>query len=328
MESVERALLYLDLAAEAVDDQAAIDLASHLARRHGTRVTAVHVVPDAPWYANLLHPSGDQLQQALIERQQALLAERVGVTAEQGLALTPQVRTGRPSLEITREVLRSEQQLVIKGANDRPARGGLLPDATSRSLLRRCPCPVWLVRAACAARRPRRVLVAIKPEPFRPASLPFCRTLLTWADWAARTTQSELHVLDVVNVSRGLALYHPSGVSDFHRLLREALRDAERCFEEHVEPCVSPIPDDRLWFVDGDPATTIPEFVETHGIGLLVMGTARHASPGGLLMGDVAEHVIDRVGCSVLGLKPDAIQSPGQSPEEQEASPRNDGAEA
>lgn len=327
MEGVKQALLYLDLMAGADDDdeQAAVGLASHLAQEHGTHVTALHVVPEAPWYAKMLHPSREELQHVLLEERRELLAERLSSMKEQGLGFSFRVCTGKPALAVVREVMRGQQQLVIKGANDKPAKSGLLPDATSRSLLRRCPCPVWLARSASAARKPQRVLVAMKPEPFRPASLAFCRKLLTWADWAARTMRAELYVLDVVTVSQVVALFPATRIGDIDTLKQEIVKAAELCFEEDVEPCVAPIPDDRLWFVDGDPATTIPQFVEAHEISLLVMGTVRHVGPGNLLMGDVAEHAIDRVRCSVLGLKPDGFQRPGLPPEDQEDSRRSDG---
>jgi nucleotide-binding universal stress UspA family protein len=60
----------------------------------------------------------------------------------------------------------------------------------------------------------------------------------------------------------------------------------------------------------GDPAEVIAGFAKTGRIDLIDMGTVARAGLGGLLIGNTAESILQRVDCSVLAVKPDGFASP------------------
>lgn len=60
----------------------------------------------------------------------------------------------------------------------------------------------------------------------------------------------------------------------------------------------------------GDPSDMIVDYADKNGIDLIVMGTIGRSGLLGLLMGNTAENVINRVNCSVLAIKPDNFKSP------------------
>ena len=60
----------------------------------------------------------------------------------------------------------------------------------------------------------------------------------------------------------------------------------------------------------GDPADVIAEFAKTGRVDLIVMGTVARTGIAGLLIGNTAETILQRVDCSVLAVKPDGFVSP------------------
>jgi nucleotide-binding universal stress UspA family protein len=54
----------------------------------------------------------------------------------------------------------------------------------------------------------------------------------------------------------------------------------------------------------------IPELIKEQDIDLIVMGTVARTGLPGMIMGNTAEAVLDRVKCAVLAIKPDGFISP------------------
>ncbi len=57
------------------------------------------------------------------------------------VAVNVRVLCGSPFIEIIREVLREQRDLVIMTAEGKPALGEFLFGSTSMHLMRKCPCP-------------------------------------------------------------------------------------------------------------------------------------------------------------------------------------------
>jgi universal stress protein E len=53
----------------------------------------------------------------------------------------------------------------------------------------------------------------------------------------------------------------------------------------------------------------IPEFVVAHGVDLVVLGTVARTGIAGLLIGNTAERLLQRLPCSVLAVKPNGFVS-------------------
>ena len=60
----------------------------------------------------------------------------------------------------------------------------------------------------------------------------------------------------------------------------------------------------------GDPADVIAGFAKAGRVDLIVMGTVARTGIGGLLIGNTAETILQRVDCSVLAVKPAGFISP------------------
>ena len=68
--------------------------------------------------------------------------------------------------------------------------------------------------------------------------------------------------------------------------------------------------EDSLSGAKGFAEEIIPQFVVSQGIDLVVMGTVARTGIAGLLMGNTAERLLQRLVCSVLAVKPEGFVSP------------------
>jgi nucleotide-binding universal stress UspA family protein len=62
--------------------------------------------------------------------------------------------------------------------------------------------------------------------------------------------------------------------------------------------------------VEGEPERAISHFVDRNGVDLVVMGTVARSGIPGVVMGNTAERVLQRLHGSVLAVKPPGFVSP------------------
>ena len=67
---------------------------------------------------------------------------------------------------------------------------------------------------------------------------------------------------------------------------------------------------DRIHFIKGNPGGAIPRFAKRRRMDLVVMGTVARSGIDGFLIGNTAEKVVSKLGCSLLAVKPDDFVSP------------------
>jgi universal stress protein E len=72
-------------------------------------------------------------------------------------------KVGTPFMEIIREVLRKKHDLVIMTAEGSAGLRERLFGSTSMHLMRKCPCPVWVMRSN-KQKRYARILAAVDPD--------------------------------------------------------------------------------------------------------------------------------------------------------------------
>ncbi|HSH43023.1 MAG TPA: universal stress protein, partial [Arenicellales bacterium] len=131
------------------------------------------------------------LKQREMERLEALAAPHL-----KRCAITHAVRFGIPFIEIIRTVLRDGHDLVIKPAVAEGGRLHRLFGSSDMQLLRKCPCPVWVLRAGD---RPNyeRILAAVDCDPWESdeESKRLNRQIAEVAGSLAISDFAELHLL-------------------------------------------------------------------------------------------------------------------------------------
>ena len=159
-------ILYYTDASEG--SRAALERAAELALRNRGRLTVLGVVqlpPDLQLLAPALPPAElwDMATQDLRER----LEQFVEPVRQKGLRLDVEVLYGTPFIEIIRHVLDHGHDLVMMNAEGgRGGLKGLFFGSTSLHLMRKCPCPVWVIKPG-PHRRFERILAAVNPRSVR-----------------------------------------------------------------------------------------------------------------------------------------------------------------
>ncbi len=211
---------------------------------------------------------------------------------------------GDPALRIIERVLADGHDLVVVTSDeDRDDR------ATIRRLLRKCPCPVWVIRPTRA--RTQRVLAAVNPDPSEAA---LNRSILEMAASMVDLHGGEFHVVHTWELY-GEATMRSSAFMRVPATDLDALLDEERAkhgeaLDELVATSLPARATLRVHLVKGPAAALIPALVERLRINVLVMGTVARTGVTAMVMGNTAERVLDEVRCSVIAIKPEGFLSP------------------
>jgi universal stress protein E len=305
--SFKRMLVHVD----AADPRhPALDRAIELADRVGASLRLVDVVADLPRHARLLLPK--DLQTLLVrERERRLDALATSLEDSTGgrLTFSTTVLCGRPGMEIIREVLRGNHDVVLKSHPSPDARGREpLFDTVDMQLLRQCPCPVWLVGPDPP--RTGRVLAAVDPNPEDPTEQALNARILETALWLGRAEHHELFVLHVWHAFGQELLRPHADEAEVDAYVAAAKAGAQEGLDELLAPFQDRLGQARVHLEEGEAGAVIPAFARHRKIDLVVMGTVARSGIAGLIMGNTAERVLATLSCSVLTVKPEGFVSP------------------
>jgi len=229
------------------------------------------------------------------------------------------VIVGKAFLEVIREVLRNKHDLVMKPAGN-PVFLKRLFGSTDIHLLRKCPCPVWIMKLPEKSQY-RSIMAAVGFTPLEISGEEDAlnREILDQACSLALTDSASLHVIHAWEAfsakyirSRGdkthedMAVYvekdrslHQNGLNKLMDQLSERIgRNVYQKLSLH------------LHLPQGDAQKLIPELSASQQADLVVMGTVARTGIPGMIIGNTAEAVLDQLDCSVLAVKPSGFVTP------------------
>ena len=304
-------ILYYTDASEG--SRAALERAAELALRNRGRLTVLGVVqlpPDLQLLAPAL-PAAELWDLALQDLRERL-EQFVEPVRKKGLWLDTEVLIGTPFIEIIRHVLHHGHDLVMLNAEGgRGGLKGLFFGSTSLHLMRKCPCPVWVIKPG-PHRRFKRILAAVNPHPCDDDHPGVSTQIMQLATSLARLEGSELRVVH--------AWDHPGEeVLRTHGRLPAAevdqiVRDTGATHESWLNGLLAGYPlsgiPHSVHLLRGEPAEVIIELATKRRTDLIIMGTVAGTGIPGLFIGNTAETVLRQVNCSVLTVKPEGFVTP------------------
>lgn len=289
----------------AVSAHPALERAIRLARVSGARLTIADVMT-VPAYARRYLPAS--VEEEMVSRRRQQLARIAHAVTD--VPIEARLLLGRPATVLIQEVLRSHHDLLMRShAREVTASGPRPFGAVDLELLRKCPCPVLLVRHGSLQQHPRivgAVNASTEEAAERALNVKIVETtrlmaeleggvpmlLQAWAPFAERMVRS--HSSD-----DAFAAY----VENVRQRTAGDLTHLAESFGERLSGV-------QTMHRRGEPEAVIPEVVVAQGIDLVVMGTVGRGGIAGLLFGNTAERVLRRLPCSVLAVKPDGFVSP------------------
>jgi nucleotide-binding universal stress UspA family protein len=306
--------LYQDIlvvVTEASAVRPAFDRAMALARA-GAAITVLDVAEPASQDARTWVPAATlaAVEAKADEQRRAALAAIAGEAARAGAAIRTETARGSAFRLAIQAVLRERHDLVLKTVDARGPRARSPLGSVDRHLLRKCPCPVWLVSPD--GEPPGAVLAAVNPDPADPEENALSAVILRSAAAVAALDGRELHVLHAWKVLGEVLAGGPQPVvsdPEVDFIVGRALTRHAGFMDDLLMRTPLPVRA-QPHVVHARAADAIIDFVGEYTPSLLVMGTVGRTGLPGLLIGNTAERVLNEVTCSVLALKPKGFVSP------------------
>lgn len=306
-------------------DHVALERAVALADNNRARLTVVEVVNEIPRNTKLIAhaQSLDELQAKIVAGHRQGL-EKLVAPWRGNIEIQTKVLIGIPFLEIIREVIHNGHDLVVKIADS----GGLLDrvfGSNDMHLLRKCPCPVWLIKPQSSKVFQKIVATVDVGDYYQPEGLNIRHLLnlqiLEMASLLALSEVAELHVVyvweafDVINPIRKAIIDTSEDIVFAH------LEEEEQRYKQNLNKLMDELNGKLGWnaieytkpqihLLKGYPHKEIPVLAKEIRADLVVMGTVARTGISGFFMGNTAETILNQLNCSVLAVKPHGFVTP------------------
>ena len=284
----------------------ALEQAAGLARRCRARVKIVDVLPWVP--SGVRHFVTPDLERELIEHRRERLS---ALAADVGdVPVTSELLRGRPATAVIREVLHASHDLLVRSHGRDLAESPRPFGAIDMELLRQCPCPVWLVGSRDrAAAGPWRLLAAVRATT-DPEDQALNAEILEWALLLKSLGDANLTILQAWTPYGASLLRSRMSPDEFSAFIETSRRTEDEALTSFLAPYQGRLTGVDVELVGGEPEDAIARFVESHGVDVVVMGTVARTGIAGLVMGNTAERVLQRLRGSVFAVKPPGFRTP------------------
>ena len=318
MKRFSNILLVVD---ERTDYSAALKRGTKLAKSNQARLTVCAIVDTIPSEVRMgvVTITPREVLNVAIAKVQAWLDETIDSVATDGVSVATTVLVGKPFIEIIRQVLRDDHDLIIKCADADSGLREILFSSTDKHLMRKCPCPVWIVKPT-EPHKYLRILAAVDQNPEEPVKDALNRQILEMSTSMALAEYSEAHVVHAWEVfGEGLLRSHKWDFSeaDFEAMLEEEASERRHWLENLVRNYGMPadtdsaeVFDPQLHVLKGPAQYVVSELARELKVDLVVMGTVARTGIDGFFMGNTAESILGELDCSVLTIKPPGFTSP------------------
>jgi universal stress protein E len=225
------------------------------------------------------------------------------------------VTVDRSHREIVRRVAQKAHDLVIVSAERAAGLRNAVFGDFGTSLMRYCPCPVWILRpeqaVPCA-----RILAAVGAGT-DPGSRDVNGRIVALGAALARSHDAELHIVHAWTPAGEDAALLTNEISDETR--EGIIRRNETAHRCAINALLSRFPvdglDHQVHLPRGLPQQAIVALAGRLDADVVVMGSNSRTGLPRLLLGNPAVTVFGTVGCSVLSVNPDGVGLPGLAPE-------------
>jgi len=292
------------------DDQPALRRAVYLNQRIGGKIKAFLPIYDFSYeMTTLLSPDErTNMRKGVISQRTEWIREQAHAYLEAGVDIDIKVVWhNRPFEAIIQEVLSGKHDLVLKMAHQHDRLEAVIFTPTDWHLLRKCPCPVWMVKDQPWPEGGK-ALVAVNLASEEPHHDLLNQKLVRLThELAEMVNHTEVHLVGAypitpINIAIELPDFDPSVYNDAirgqHLVAMKALRQKFALDEKftHVEK--------------GLPEEVIPDLAEHLDAGIVVLGTIGRTGISAAFLGNTAEQVIDHLRCDLLVIKPDGFATP------------------
>lgn len=211
---------------------------------------------------------------------------------------------------IIQRVLRQSHDLVIKAVESNTPETGY--KALDMSLLRKCPCTLFLQRPL-KKNKVTRIAVAIDPEHESPSGEDLTQNLLKLAHTLAMHYKGELSIISCWDFVLENFLRNNAWLEMPTKELDNILSNEGNANYATLNKLIhnAGLKDKpTIYHLKGNPTELIPSIITEKKIDILVMGTVARTGISGFIIGNTAEDILQKLDCSLWALKPQGFISP------------------
>ena len=283
----------------------ALKRAVRIAGNNNAQLTIVTLAQELP-------RTMSSLQKIFIQLQEQDLLALSGKLVDKGGDIRTRVLMGTPFIEVIKAVINDGHDLVIKPAGGHGGVSSMLFGSTDLHLLRKCPCPVWIIKPS-KRKKYARILAAVDPDPDKSANAELNTLILDLATSLAVREKSELHIVHAWSMPHESTLRSPRAnlpKSEIDSMVRDTRKIHKLWLGELLEHYDLESIAAKVHLIKGRPSDVIASLAQKKRVELVVMGTVARTGIPGFFIGNTAEKTLTALDCSVLAVKPKAFTTP------------------
>lgn len=305
---------WLMVSYEPAKESALFEWALQQCKKQNYHLDLLVVLPDLSfevfkWFE--MHNQQD-IQQQQIERETKKRQDWMQRANEHGVSCSLNIRFGKLFYEAIVFGMQRQADWLIKLADDIEDQQGFLFKSDDWHLLRKSPLPILLYRHNTPlpfTKVMASIDVDIETDPYEPTELN--QSLLARAQQLQ--PDNALHIVHAWQAQiEKLARHWSNDLSSqqLNELSEHLYFHHKKALNIELEKFDADPSEARLYLCEGEPVEAIAATVEKQNVDLLVLGTLARAGIPGLLIGNTAEDLLERVNCSVLAIKPKTFKTP------------------
>jgi universal stress protein E len=297
----------------------AFQRAVSLARVNNALLTVISVAgEEAPAYVSIPLLQSRYLKELVLQEELEWLETVASPLRDEGIQIVTSALIGTPFIEIIQLVLRNGHDLVMISGKHGDSLRDTVFGSTAMHLIRKCPCPVWVVNPSERGRY-RRIVAAVDPLPREPARDSLNKKIVELAVPLAEAERAELHFVHAWSLY-GEALLRGGRANLPADEVDKIHTETEQLHRSHLERLLQQYPIERVrhrvHLIKGEAGQVIPQLADSVHADLILMGTVARTGIPGFLIGNTAEEVLHQVRCAVLTVKPEGFVTPVKLVEE------------
>ncbi|UGA56329.1 universal stress protein UspE [Vibrio sp. VB16] len=212
----------------------------------------------------------------------------------------------RPYEAIVGEVFGGDHDILIKATRKHDILESVIFTPTDWHLLRKAPCPVLLVKEHEWPENGN-VIASVHVGSENPTHIELNDCMVEQLKNLCSRLDAQPYLVNSypvtpANITIELPEFDPTTYTDavrgHHLKAMKALRQKHGLDEQYTR------------VEQGLPEDVIPSVVQELKAGLVILGTTGRTGISAVFIGNTAEHVIDKINCDVLALKPNGFVSP------------------
>ncbi|GLO60968.1 universal stress protein E [Vibrio sp. MACH09] len=249
----------------------------------------------------------DAMRKGVIQQRESWMKEVAAPYIDDSVEFSVKVVWhNRPYEAIVAEVFAGNHEILIKATRKHDVLESVIFTPTDWHLLRKSPCPVLLVKNHEWPENGN-VVASVHVGSENPTHLELNNCIVEQAKNLCSRLDATPYLVNCypvtpANITIELPEFDPTTYSDAVR--GHHLKEMKALRQKHC------IDEEQTRVEQGLPEDIIPAVANELSAGLVILGTTGRTGMSAVFIGNTAEHVIDKINCDVLALKPAGFISP------------------